>query len=89
MFHSKLNPSELSLYKMFQKFFPVVVSGGKASVEGSSTDIFEMLADKANYPVSASEVNPGFQVWQDIFLSLLFKAYQCPPAKPFKSQLVS
>jgi hypothetical protein len=30
----------------------VVASGGKATVEGTSSDVFEMLADKNNYPVS-------------------------------------
>ena len=30
----------------------VVVSGGKAAVEGSTVDIFDMLADKSNFPVT-------------------------------------
>jgi len=32
-------------------FLAVVGSGGKATMEGPTPDVFEMVADKSNYPV--------------------------------------
>jgi len=53
-------------------FLTVVATGGRAFVEGSSQDLFEMLKDSSNYPLNLKFGRPKITTNEKIVLASIF-----------------